>query len=117
MVPQKQKYYIVEQLIGQLLVYLTALLVQICITLCLLLLVIVRGWLGLKSFGFYFCFSVMIKMGYIMAEFDSHRQTDVSWVCLPGQSSLCKVVLGMDFLHPFGFDVAEFLLVKTCEPS
>lgn len=48
-VPQKQKYHIVKQLIGQLLVYFTALLVQICIFLRLPLLVIVRGWLGLES--------------------------------------------------------------------
>lgn len=54
-VPQKQKYRIVKQLIGQLLVYFTALLVQICITLHLPLLVIVRGWQGLESFSFYFC--------------------------------------------------------------
>lgn len=81
-VPQKQKYHIVKQLIGQLLVYFTALLVQICITLCLPLLVIVRGWLGLESFSFYFCFSVMRKMGFANAQFDSLRQTCVSWVCL-----------------------------------
>lgn len=49
MVPQKQKYHIVKQLIGQLLVYFTALLVQICIFLRLPLLVIVRGWLCLES--------------------------------------------------------------------
>lgn len=53
-VPQEQKFHIVKQLIGQLLVYFTALLVRICITLCLPLLVIVRGWLGLESFSFYF---------------------------------------------------------------
>lgn len=75
-VPQKQKYRIVEQLIGQLLVYFTALLVQICITLCLPLLVIVRGWLGLGSFSFYFCSSVMTEMGFINAQFGSHRQTN-----------------------------------------
>lgn len=72
--PQKQKYHIVKQLIGQLLVYFTALLVQICIALCLPLLVIVRGWLALESFSFYFCFSVMIKMRFIDAQFDSYRQ-------------------------------------------
>lgn len=75
-VPQKQKYRIVEQLIGQLLVYFMALLVQICITLCLPWLVIVRGWLGLGSFSFYFCSSVMTEMGFINAQFDSHRQTN-----------------------------------------
>lgn len=80
-VPQKQKYHIVKQLIGQLLVYFTALLVQICIPFCLPLLVIVRGWLGLDSFSFYFCFSVMTKMGFINSQFDSHRQTNASWVC------------------------------------
>lgn len=88
-VPQKQKYHIVKQLIGQLLIYFTALLVQICITLCLPLLVIVRCWLGLESFSSYFCFSVMIKMGFIIAQFYSHGQTNASWVCLPGLWSLC----------------------------
>lgn len=60
--PQKQKYHIVKQHIGQLVVYFTALLVQICITLCLPLLVIVSGWRGLKFSGFYFCFVVMTKV-------------------------------------------------------
>lgn len=32
--------------------------------------------------------SVMIKMGFINAQFDSHGQTNVSWVCLPGLWSL-----------------------------
>lgn len=75
---QKQKYHIVTQLIGQLLVYFMTLLVQICITLRLLLLVIVGGCLGLESFRFYICFSDMIKMGFINAQLDSHRQTNVS---------------------------------------
>ena len=91
-VPQKQKkYLIVKQLIGQFLVYFMALLVQICITLRLPLLVVVRGCLSLKSFSFYFCISVMIKMGFINAQFDSHRQTYVSWVY-----DLYVVVRGMD---------------------
>lgn len=81
---QKQKYHIVKQLIGQLLVYFTALPAQICITLRLPLLVIVRGWLGLESFRVYFCFSVMMRMGFVNAQFDSHRRTDVSRVCLAG---------------------------------
>lgn len=76
--PQKQKYHVVKQLIGHLLVYFTALLVQICISLRLPLLVIVRGWRGLESFSFYFCFLVMMKMGFINAQFDSHKQTDVN---------------------------------------
>lgn len=83
-VPQKQKYHIVKQLIGQLLIYFTALSVHICITFCLLLLVVVRCWLGLESFSFYFCISFMIKMGFIIAQFYSHWQTNASWVCLPG---------------------------------
>lgn len=83
-VPQKQKYHIVKQLIGQLLVYFTALSVQIYIALRLPSSVIVRGWLGVESFSFYFCYSVMIKMGFINAQFDSRRQTNISWVCLPG---------------------------------
>lgn len=81
MIPQKQKYHIVKQLIGQLPVYFTALSVQICITLCFPWLVIVRDWLRLESFSFYFCFSVMIKMGFINAQFDSHRQTTAGWLC------------------------------------
>lgn len=48
-VPQERKYHIVEQHIGQLLVYFMALLLQICITLCLPLLAIVRVWPGLES--------------------------------------------------------------------
>lgn len=40
--PLEQKYHIVKQPIGQLLVYFIALLVHICITLCLPSLVIVR---------------------------------------------------------------------------
>ncbi len=74
-VPQTQKDHIVKQLIGHLLVYFTTLSVQICLSLCLPLLAIVRGWLGLVSLSFYFCFSVMIKMGFINAQFDSRRQT------------------------------------------
>lgn len=77
-VPQKQKYYNVQQLIGQLLVYFMTLLVQICIILGLLLLVIVSSCLGLKTLGFYFCFSDTMKMGFINAQLDSHRQVNVS---------------------------------------
>lgn len=77
-VPQKQEYHIVKQLIRNLLICFTALLVQICITLCLPLMVIVRCWLGLESFSFYFCSSVMMKMGFIIAQFHSHGQTNVS---------------------------------------
>lgn len=90
MVPLLQKYHIVKQLFGQLLVYFMALLVVICITLCLLLLVIVRGFLGHESSTFYFCFSVVIKMDLNNAQLDSHRQTIVSWVCLNGLWSFCS---------------------------
>lgn len=77
-VPQKQKYHIVKRLIGHLLVYFIALSVQICIALLLPLVTIVRGWRGPQSFVFYFCISVMIKTGFIIAQFGSRRQTGVT---------------------------------------
>lgn len=74
MLPPKQKSHIVKQHIGQLLVYFIALLMQICFTLCLPLLVIFRDQ---QSFSFYFSLFVMIRMGFIIAQLDSCRQTSV----------------------------------------
>lgn len=121
-VPQKQKYHIVKQHIGQLLVYFTALLVQICITLCLPLLVIVRSWLSLESFRFYFCFFAMIKMGFIIAQLESPQADQ----CKLGNLTSTWFVIfmysgtwhGLLKTH-FCLEVADvfFLLVKTCEPS
>lgn len=36
-----------------------------------------QGLARSSEFCFYFCISVMIKMGFIIAQFDSHRQTSV----------------------------------------
>ena len=66
-----------------LLVYFTAPSVHICTTLRLLLLVIVRGWRGLRSLSFHFCFSVMTKTGFIIAQFGSYRQSNATWVNRP----------------------------------
>lgn len=112
-VPQKQKYRIVKQLIGHLLVYFTALLVQICISLRLPLLVIVRGWRGLESFSFYFCFSVMMNMGFINAQFDSHRQTNVNWVCLPGLWSFYSGTW-YGLLNPFVLMWQKWAILNMC---
>lgn len=74
--PLKQKYYIVKQLIGQLLVYFMTLLVQICVTLRLLVLYFVAGrcqvCLDLERLSFYFSVSDMIQMGFMNAQLDSH---------------------------------------------
>lgn len=76
----EQKYHIEKQPIGQLLVYFIALLVHVLHHSLFTLVGHCQGWLGLESFTFYFCFFVMIKMGFIIAQFQSYRQTSVCWV-------------------------------------